>query len=714
SVSDVKGVGQVILVGGSTRIPRIEKIVRLLLQNAEIKNTIDVETVVALGAAIQANSKPPFTEHPDASTLSSLEPPLVPVIANGVSTPVAIGIHFTYDWQIQQNNQTNFGIVIPKGKEIPCFAEKNFWFPQDNGEAVIRIFQGDSNDAEKNDEVGPLVLDGIARNKQHCQLKIQMYLSANGELKVRATNMGWLKYDWKFTTLDIFQTRRSSHFLVHRSDPEYLNTFGSQLKTNPVLADQHTRESMTDLAKVYYQEKMDPLVSSLEFVSEKTFNEIHEKALEEAILELRKAFPLTSELIESTLSDLVSLFRKYSQMNNRKKNKHSRNAIGIDLGTSYSYQAFVGQNGMEFISNQVNALNTPTCVNIDDDGEITFGFTAQSKGINIPENFIFDIKRMLGRHIQNPQISQLKRFWPFRIADVQGSIYINLHGKKYRPEELMALYVKHLIRNASEFLNEDVINAVVTIPTYFTPTQRHLTKEAFHDAGINVLRLLNEPTAAALAYIDGIPEGTNKTCLLFDLGGGTFDLAILEVTGPTQVKIKAIDGDPFLGGSDFDTDLVKYCIQEFEKKYKVRLQDKANYATNLLRLKKQCEKVKKNLTITNIETVSLDAVYENLNLVVRVDRGTFEKLIEDKLMKCMAIVNRIVEDVKIDEVVLVGGSSRIPRVKTLLKQKFGDIISSERFSTNEVVVRGAALLAARIQNNDTSFCIEELDKKIII
>ncbi|CAG7821893.1 unnamed protein product [Allacma fusca] len=711
SVSGSDEIGQVILVGGSTRIPKIENIIRSLLPKANIRKTIDVETIVAVGATIHANSKTRFTENAEKNSLQSL----VPVKVIGICTPAAIGVHFTYDWQIKENNNSDFGIVIPKGTELPCFAEKQFWFPPQQGRVIIRIFEGDHNHAEHNDELGRCEVDGIKLSKIFCRLKIQMYLSATGELKVRAAYDGTLQiiYNWKFVTLNILEVRKSNHYYVHRPDKQS-SDYSSFAATSRLLSGQPPK-AQADLGKLYYQQKMDSLVSSLEFVPEESFKEAHDKSVEDAVEELSKAYPLTPELIQSTRKHLDSVFYKYSELNNRKKDIESRVAIGIDFGTAFSSVAFVSKDGtVEMIPDLVGKLSTPSCITFEDD-DVTFGTAAQGKAVENPENCVFDIKRMLGRHILDPQVAQLRKFWPFKTLGEDGSICVEILGKKYQPQQLVTLYVKHLIENATTFLNQDVIHAVVAIPAYFTPRQRHLTKEAFNDAGINVLQLLNEPTAASLAYNEFVTVGPTKHCLVFDLGGGTFDLAILETNGSTHMKIKAIDGDPFLGGADFDNDLMKYCIEEFEIKNNIPFQDVGSHATKLRRLKKQCESVKENLSAAKKVTVTLDAIHNDLDLVVRVDRSKFELLIEEKLNKCMAIVDRLVESVDISEVVLVGGSSRIPRVQSLLKERFGDKVPiSKRMSPVEAVARGAALLAARIQNNDTSFCIEELDKKIIV
>ncbi|CAG7700147.1 unnamed protein product [Allacma fusca] len=503
-------------------------------------------------------------------------------------------------------------------------------------------------------------------------------------------------------------------FYIHRPDNQIL--FRTLLQTGSIQYSLKNLKHMSDFAKLYYQQKMDPFVSSLKYVSEETFDEAHRNALHEAMKELCKLYPATPALLDSAQSVLTSLFDKYSLMNNRKKNSQGRIAIGIDLGTSYSCLAVITNNELEFIPDPSSAIFTPTCITIEED-DITFGHVAQKKAVVMPQSCVFDIKRMIGRHIQDPQIAQLRKFWPFRIGTSEGSvdICVQVLEKNYRPEELITLFVKHLIENAETFLNHDVVHAVVAIPAYFTPRQVYLTKEAFHDAGINVLRFLNEPTAASLAYSDVVPKGSNRTCLIFDLGGGTLDLAILEIIGSNHVKIRAVDGDPFLGGADFDNSLMKHCIEEFEKKHNIQFQDLKNYTTTLRRLKITCETAKEELSYRKQATVSLDAIYKEMDLVVRVNQSTFESLIEEQLKKCMEIVDRIVESVEISEVVLVGGSSRIPRVRTLLKEKFGGkVITSEKFAPNEAVARGATLLAARIQNNDNSLCIEELEKRILV
>ncbi|CAG7834736.1 unnamed protein product [Allacma fusca] len=661
---NVAEIGEVILVGGSTRVPTIEKIIKEKLPRATVRKSIEVDTVVVRGAAIQTSTQHAFKE---IYILPFFEPNLDRLNVHGICTPATIGVQFTYNWQINENN-SNYGILIPKGTEIPCFAEKTFWFLQERGVAVIRVVEGENNDAVKNDELGQLQINGIKASNGYCELKIQMYLSADAELTVRSVEAGIFNAfkEWEFMTIDVMQARKLNHFYVHRPDNPTSNYFSHDPKSG-----QKNYKIQIDLARLYYQQNMDSVVSSLEFIADEEFKKTHEKSVDDALEELNKAHPLTLELLQFTKDHLGTLFE---------------NCL-----------AFMGEDGMEFIRDQNDKTFIPTCITFEE-GETTFGSTAQEKAISNPAITVIDIKRMIGRHIEDPQVAQLRKFWPFETLAENGNIYVRILDTKYRPEQLIELYVEYLIELAVGYLGHDVINAVVAIPLYFTPRQRHLTKEAFHNAGINVLRLLNEPTAASLAYSDMISEVQPKTCLIFDLGGGTLDIAILEVTGSTGVKVKEMDGDPFLGGVDFDNELMKYCIKEFEKQENIQFPD-AGYSHKKRRLRKECEKAKEILSSAEQVTVTLESFHDGWNLVVPVTRKTFENLIEEKLEKCMAIVDKLVDSVEINEVVLVGGSSRIPRVK----KKFGEKVTiSRRLHPSDAVARGAALKAMEFNPNQTA------------
>jgi molecular chaperone DnaK len=366
--------------------------------------------------------------------------------------------------------------------------------------------------------------------------------------------------------------------------------------------------------------------------------------------------------------------------------------IGIDLGTTNSVVAVMEGGQPAVIVNQEGARTTPSVVGFSKDGDRLVGQVAKRQAVTNPENTVFSIKRFMGRRFD--EVASESARVPYKVVRADnGDAWVEARGRKYSPPEVSAMVLQKLKQAAEDYLGEKVTDAVITVPAYFNDTQRQATKDAGRIAGLNVLRIINEPTAAALAY--GLDKKANETIAVYDFGGGTFDISILEV-GEGVVEVKATNGDTHLGGDDLDQRVIEWLIAEFKKAEGL---DLGKDRMALQRLKEAAEKAKIELstvveTEINLPFISADATGPK-HLVLKLTRSKFEQLVEDLLQKSMGPVAQALADAgvqpsQIDEVVLVGGSTRTPRVQQLVKDYFGKE-PHKGVNPDEVVAVGAAI-----------------------
>jgi molecular chaperone DnaK len=374
-------------------------------------------------------------------------------------------------------------------------------------------------------------------------------------------------------------------------------------------------------------------------------------------------------------------------------------AVGIDLGTTNSVIAVVEGGQPTVIPNSEGSRTTPSVVAFTDDGERLVGNLARRQAILNPKGTIYSAKRFIGRRYD--EVTSEMTAVSFDVVEgPDEAVRFDVRGKLYAPEEISALVLRKLVEDASKFLGEKVTEAVITVPAYFNDTQRQATKDAGKIAGLEVLRIINEPTAAALAY--GLDKKENETVLVFDLGGGTFDVSILTV-GDGVVEVLSTSGDGHLGGDDFDKRLVDYLADEFKKTEGVDLRDDAQA---LQRLFEAAEKAKVELSSVTQTQVNLPFVTATStgpkHLVVTVMRSTFDEITHDLVERCLGPVQQAMTDAKvtandIDEVILVGGSTRIPAVQQLVRRLTGGKDPNMTVNPDEVVAIGAATQAAIIK-----------------
>jgi molecular chaperone DnaK len=372
--------------------------------------------------------------------------------------------------------------------------------------------------------------------------------------------------------------------------------------------------------------------------------------------------------------------------------------IGIDLGTTNSCVAIMEGGEPNVIANVEGSRTTPSVVGFSDSGERLVGQIAKRQAITNPENTIFSIKRLMGRRYEDPEVKKAVKVLPYKVVPAEnGDAWVESRGKKYSPPEISAFILQKMKQTAEDYLGEKVAEAVVTVPAYFNDSQRQATKDAGRVAGLNVLRIINEPTAASLAY--GLDKKKDEKIAVFDLGGGTFDISILEVWGEGGLEVKATNGDTFLGGDDFDQKVIDYLADEFKKDQGIDLR-KDRMA--LQRLKEAAEKAKCELsssleTDINLPFITADQ-HGPKHLNMKLTRSKLEALCAELVDRTEAPCRQALNDAgltpaDIDEVVLVGGMTRMPAVQERVKKIFGKD-PHKGVNPDEVVAVGAAIQGA--------------------
>jgi len=388
-------------------------------------------------------------------------------------------------------------------------------------------------------------------------------------------------------------------------------------------------------------------------------------------------------------------------------------AVGIDLGTTYSCVGVWKNDTVDIIANDQGNRTTPSYVAFTD-SERLIGDAAKNQVARNPENTVFDAKRLIGRKFSDQIVQADIKLWPFKVesgANEKPMIAVHYNGedKKFHPEEISSMILQKMKDTAEAYLGSKVTEAVVTVPAYFNDSQRQATKDAGSISGLNILRIINEPTAAAIAYGLDKKGAGERNVLIYDMGGGTFDVSVLTIEDGI-FEVKSTAGDTHLGGEDFDNRLVDFCCQDFKRKN--RGKDLAGNQRAIRRLRTQCERAKRTLSSSTQATIEIDSLFDGIDYNCNLSRARFEELCMDYFRNSLGPVEKAMRDSGLDkkaihDIVLVGGSTRIPKVQGLIQEFFNGKEPNRSINPDEAVAYGAAVQAA-ILTGDQSSAVQDL------
>ncbi|GJX20784.1 putative mediator of RNA polymerase II transcription subunit 37c [Tanacetum coccineum] len=667
-------VDEVVLVGGSTRIPKVQQMLKDFFDGKDLCMTINPDEAVAYGAAVLA------------ANMSGIGNQMVHDLMFSDVIPLSLGY---------ESHGKVMSVVIPKNTPIPVTKESDCVTVDDNQSSILfKVYQGERSRSIDNISLGEFELNNLPLAPRGVtEAKIRFDIDADGILKVSAEEL---------------TTSKKNDITIANGKRRL-----SKEETDKMLEDskRYKDEDREYRKKVKAYNGLDYYVYILNL---KLKDESIRKRLRGE--DLKKMDDLVQNvkkwLAANTLAEANVIANKKKELDwvwsicNSTHSMAGRGevpAIGIDLGTTYSCVAVWEPEGVEIITNDQGNRTTPSCVSFNDT-ERLIGEGAKNQVAMNPTNTVFDAKRLIGRNYGDAIVQSDMNVWPFKIVEGPNGkpmivVAYKNDVKQFSAEEISSMILTKMKEVANAYLNAEVKSAVITVPAYFDDSQRQATKDAATVAGLHVLRLLNEPTAAAIAYgLDKKATISRATSvLIFDLGGGTFDVSLVTINNG-NFDVQAVGGDTHLGGEDFDNRMVKYLAAEFFRKYR---KDVSKNPKALGRLRVASERAKRILSSTAITSIDIDCLYDGIDFSLKITRAKFEELIMDLFKKCMETVQRCLDDAQfdksmVDDVVLVGGSTRIPKVQQMLQEFFDGKDLCKTINPDEAIAYGAAAFAASI------------------